>query len=111
MLDKKKGEPYMPSTTPWAVETEKLNTAAGTIREKTSKYHDDYEKLYTELQSLRSAQWQGIASDTFNSKLDTYKGTFQEVETVLRKFADALENIATNYVKTEDAVKDAASAL
>lgn len=95
----------------WAVETEKLTSAASVIREKTEKYKADYGKLYTELQSLKSSQWQGVASDAFNTKLDGYKTTFEELEKVLLTFAEGLDTRAKNYEDTETAVKDAADAL
>ena len=60
----------------WAVTTERLVSSAGVIEEKTAKYNSEWAKLYTELQSLKSAQWQGIASDTFNAKLEAYRNDF-----------------------------------
>lgn len=95
----------------WAVTTEKLEKAAEGILEKTSRYNAEYTKLYTELQSLKSAQWQGIASDAFNAKLDSYRNTFEQLETVLKDFAEGLKIRARNYNDTENAVKDAADAL
>lgn len=95
----------------WAVTTEKLKTSAGEIKDKTARYNAEYTKLYTELQSLKSAQWQGIASDAFNAKLDSYKSTFEQLETVLKTFAEGLETRAKNYEDTENAVKDAADSL
>ena len=52
----------------WSVTTERLVSSAGIIEEKTANYNSEWAKLYTELQNLKSAQWQGIASDTFNAK-------------------------------------------
>ncbi len=95
----------------WAVTTEKLTSSAGVIREKTAKYHAEYEKLYTELQSLKSAQWQGVASDAFNAKLESYRSTFEELEKVLTTFVEGLDTRAKNYEDTENAVKDAADSL
>ncbi len=63
----------------WAVTTERLVSSANVIEEKTAKYNSEWAKLYTELQSLKSSQWQGIASDTFNSKLEAYRNDFEEM--------------------------------
>ena len=63
----------------WAVTTERLVSSAGVIEEKTAKYNSEWAKLYTELQSLKSSQWQGIASDTFNAKLEAYRNDFEEM--------------------------------
>lgn len=95
----------------WTVTTENLVASAGVIEEKTAKYNSEWAKLYTELQSLKSAQWQGIASDTFNTKLEGYRNDFEEMSKILLDFATYLRNAADNYVKTEESLKDAASNL
>lgn len=95
----------------WAVTTEKLRTSAGVIKDKTARFNAEYTRLYSELQNLRSAQWQGIASDAFNAKLEGYKSNFEQLETVLKTFADSLEARAKRYEDTENAVKDAADSL
>ncbi len=95
----------------WAVTTEQLKTSAGVIKEKTARYNAEYTKLYTELQNLKSAQWQGIASDAFNAKLESYRGSFEELEKTLKTFAEGLETQAKNYEDTENSVKDGADAL
>ena len=95
----------------WAVTTERLVSSAGVIEEKTAKYNSEWAKLYTELQNLKSAQWQGIASDTFNAKLEAYRNDFEEMAKVLLNYASYLRGAAENYVKTEEALRDAASNL
>ena len=95
----------------WAVTTERLVSSAGVIEEKTAKYNSEWAKLYTELQSLKSAQWQGIASDTFNAKLEAYRNDFEEMAKILQEYANYLRTAADNYVKTEESIKDAASSL
>ena len=67
----------------WAVTTERLVSSAQMIEDKTAKYNSEWAKLYTELQSLKSAQWEGIASDTFNSRLEGYRNDFEEMAKVL----------------------------
>ena len=95
----------------WAVTTERLVASSNVIEEKTARYNSEWAKLYTELQSLKSAQWQGIASDTFNAKLEAYRNDFEEMAKVLLEYANYLKTAADNYVKTEEAIKDAASNL
>lgn len=95
----------------WAVTTERLVSSAGVIEEKTARYNSEWAKLYTELQSLKSAQWQGIASDTFNAKLEAYRNDFEQMAKVLLDYANYLKSAAENYVKTEEAIKDAAGNL
>ena len=95
----------------WAVTTENLVDSANAIEDKTAKYNSEWNKLYTELQSLKSSQWEGIASDTFNSKLEGYRNDFDEMAKVLMEYANYLKTAAENYVKTEEAIKDAAIKL
>ena len=95
----------------WSVTTEDLVRSAGVIEEKIGKYNSEWAKLYTELQNLKSAQWQGVASDTFNAKLEAYRNDFEEMAKVLMNYVNYLRNSAENYVKTEEALKDAAGNL
>ena len=95
----------------WEVTTERLVASANVIEEKTAKYNSEWAKLYTELQSLKSAQWKGIASDTFNDKLEAYRNDFEEMSKILLGYAAFLKTAAENYVKTEEALRDAASGL
>lgn len=95
----------------WAVTTERLQSSATVIEEKTAKYNTEWAKLYTELQNLKSAQWQGIASETFNDKLEGYRNDFEDMSNVLLSYAAFLRSTATNYEKTEESLKDAASNL
>ena len=95
----------------WAVTTERLVTSAQMIEDKTAKYNSEWAKLYVELQSLKSAQWEGIASDTFNARLEGYRNDFEEMAKVLTEYAQYLRSAADNYVKTEELIKDAANNL
>ena len=95
----------------WAVTTEKLEQSAGVIEEKTSKYNAEWEKLYAELQNLRTAQWQGIASETFHTKLEGYKNDFQDMAAVLLEYAEFLRTAAMNYKNTEEELTEAANNL
>jgi WXG100 family type VII secretion target len=97
--------------TEWAVTTERLVQSAGVIEEKTARYNSEWAKLYTELQNLKSAQWQGIASDAFNAKIEAYRNDFEEMSKVLLNYATYLRGAAENYVKTEEALRDAAGNL
>ena len=95
----------------WAVTTERLVSSAGVIEEKTARYNSEWAKLYTEIQNLKSAQWQGIASDTFNAKLEAYRNDFEAMSKVLMNYAAFLRAAADNYAKTEENLRGAASNL
>lgn len=95
----------------WEVTTERLVASANVIEEKTAKYNSEWAKLYTELQSLKGSQWQGVASDTFNAKLEAYRNDFEEMSKILLNYATYLKGAAENYVKIEETLKNAAGNL
>jgi len=95
----------------WEVTTERLESSANVVEEKTAKFKSEWEKLYSELQNLRTAQWQGIASDTFNSKLEGYRNDFEDMTNVLNSYAEFLKNAASHYRTTEESLKEAAGNL
>lgn len=95
----------------WAVTTENLESSATKIEEETGKYDQEWAKLYEELQNLRSAEWQGVASDTFNQKLEGYRNDFQEMSKILKSYVEFLRTAAKNYKDTEDSLQDAAGNL
>lgn len=57
----------------WSVETERLTSAAEEVNTRITKYNQEWQKLYTEVQNLRTSAWTGVASETFNSKLEGYR--------------------------------------
>ena len=95
----------------WSVTTERLTSSANVLEEKIARYNTEWAKLYTEVENLKSTQWQGVASDAFNSKLESYRNDFEELANVLNSYRDFLISAAEVYAKTEDAVKDAAGNL
>ena len=95
----------------WAVTTERLKASADFIEDKTAKYNSEWAKLYAEIQNLKSSQWKGIASDTFNAKLEAYRNDFEELAKVLTSYVSYLRSAADNYEKKEQEIKDAAENL
>lgn len=95
----------------WTVETERLKQAAEEVNTRITKYNQEWQKLYTEVQNLRSTAWTGTASETFNSKLEGYRDDFEQMAKVLTSFVDFLKTAAAKYENTEEAVKDAAGEL
>ena len=95
----------------WRVETERLESSATVIEEKTANYNSEYNHIYEMVQDLRSEKWQGIASDTFNDRLEGYRNDFQEMENILKDYVQFLRTAAENYKSTEDAVTSEASRL
>ena len=99
----------MPST--WSVTTESLKQSAERLQEMIQQYNTEWGRLYTEIENLKSSSWQGIASDTFNAKIEAYRESFQELETVLKSYVEFLRSASQQYESTENAIKDAAGNL
>jgi len=95
----------------FTVTTERLDEAANFIKEKTAQYNSDIAKLYSELEAMTSAQWKGVASETFRAKIESYRGEFEELKTVLNQFADTLTTKSKNYSSTENSITNAVSSL
>ena len=95
----------------FTVTTERLDESAGYIRDKTTQYNNDINKLYSELEAMTSSAWTGVASETYRSKIEGYKGEFEQLRTTLNNFADLLGNEAKNYVSTENNITSAAQSL
>lgn len=101
----------MPNASGFTVTTERLDDAAAYIKDKTAQYNTDITKLYSESESLTAGAWKGVASDTFRSKLESYRGDFEELKSMLDKFADVLTKQAKNYDTTETNVTSNAQGL
>lgn len=95
----------------WSVTTESVRRSAERIGDLVAKYQTEYEKLYTEVQTLRSAKWTGIASDTFNKKLEEYKSAFEELRDVMNNYQEFLVKAADNYEQVENKLQEEAGNL
>lgn len=93
------------------VTTEKLGTAAEALSTKIASFKAEYEKLYTEVSTLKSAEWQGVASEAFSAALDGYRDQFVQAEDTLKKFVTNLTTSKTNYESTEETIRQNASTL
>ena len=78
----------------FVVDTTKMIEAANLIRTETKKYDAEYTKLIQDINTLTKTEWKSIASDSFNTKIKAYEPTFQEMSTVLNRYADFLTSAA-----------------
>lgn len=95
----------------WKVTTEQLVSSANIIEEKVIAYNTEWAKLYQEVQNLKSAQWEGVASDAFNNQLEGFRDDFQELADILTGYVEFLRTAADRYNATEEALRDQASSL
>lgn len=95
----------------WSITTESVKQSAERVKELVVKYETEYEKLYTEVEALRSSKWQGTASDTFNAKLESYKEYFVNLRDVMISYYEFLVEAANHYEQVEDSIRDSAESL
>ncbi|MBE6612585.1 MAG: WXG100 family type VII secretion target [Ruminococcaceae bacterium] len=93
------------------VTTEELDRVKAQLDEKITAYNTAWNKLYSEIEDLRASKWQGIASDTFNTKLDGYRNDFQNLEEAMKRFSEHLMTASQKHSANEDDITSGASSL
>ena len=94
----------------YKVETSDLKTSGSALEEKNAQYVTTFGKLYAETTDLK-VTWQGQSSDTFNSKVESYRASFEELSKIVTSYIEFLRKAAANYEATEQALTDAANRL
>ena len=95
----------------WNVTTEELRKSATLIQQRTDTYNTEWKNLYNELESMSGNQWSGVANEEFNNRLNGFRNDFEDMSKVLTSYVEYLNAAASNYEKTEEAIKTAASNL
>ncbi len=95
----------------WTVTPEEVRAKAQTIQEHAGEYKIEWSKIYEEVQSLKGKEWDGVANQAFNVKIEGYRPNFENMTKLLNDFAELLDTAAKNYIGTEDRVTDAANQL
>ncbi|MDD6551563.1 MAG: WXG100 family type VII secretion target [Lachnospiraceae bacterium] len=95
----------------WKVETEKLTSSASKLSDLIKQFDTEYNHLYTDVEELSSKAWTGVASESFNKKIQQYKETLTKMDKVLQQYVEFLNKSAKSYVTTENNVKDATGNL
>ena len=94
----------------FSVETDSLTNAANKLEGKVGDYNAQVNRLYLEIQSLR-VEWSGKSSDTFNSKIDSFRNDFDAIANAVLSYVELLRQDASVYEQTEDGLVDNASQL
>ena len=101
----------MATTKGFTVTTERLDEAAQYIKDKTERYNSDVQRLYSETEAMTSTMWKGVASETYRTKLESYRGDFESMKSALNQFAENLLVKSKNYIGTENNTTNAAQRL
>lgn len=98
------------ATTAINLDDKLLESSAKKIETKVSEFVREYEKIYTAAEDL-SIKYQGVTSQEFNKKLNSYKKNFQQAEKDLKQYIDFIRKYAQKIDSTENEIKASTQSL
>lgn len=93
------------------VTTAELETAAHSISLLADTYHENYEKIFTLVNDLKEASWQGNDNLVFTNQIMQFRNDFENMEHILRDYESFLKKTAEGYRTTQGYIKDGAAKL
>lgn len=92
------------------VTPQELVSASNSISNMAGEYAQLYTALFSDVGALQSA-WQGKDNQAFTSQIEGFRNDFDSMKTLMEQYAEFLQNAATNYASTQEAVTQAATRL
>ena len=92
------------------VKPEDLLATATVLEEKAKEFTNTYKSIYTAVSDLR-VSFKGVASDTFNQRIEGYRNDFANADKALQKYIQFMRNYANKLIDTENEIKSSASTL
>lgn len=89
---------------------EELMVSAQKIESKISEFSKCYTDIYTAVNDL-SVSYKGVASTTFNNRIEGYRNDFEAAQKALQNYVQFLRDYASNMSGTEDDLTAKANAL
>lgn len=93
------------------VQPSELSTAASNVTSYRSNYIDNYNDIITKANNLTTTSWGGTDAEAFAQKVNTFKNTFAQMESVLQEYINFLNNSAEAYKNAQTNVTSAANSL
>lgn len=93
------------------VQPSELISAANNITTYRGDYIDAYDDIMTKAQNLTNTTWGGTDAETFAGKVNTFKSTFIQMESVLQEYINFLNKTAEAYKQAQVNVTSQASSL
>jgi len=84
------------------VTAEEVRKKAEELRNLNAQFQSKVEELSTDEQSL-AAKWEGESRDAFHTAFNTDKAKWEEFHTAIEQYAVALDQIAAEYDRAEQA--------
>lgn len=79
------------------VQPSELTSAANNVTTYRSNYIDYYNDIVTKANNLTSTSWSGKDAEAFAAKVNTFKNTFAQMESILQEYITFLANAAEAY--------------
>jgi len=92
------------------VATGNLRSTAAQVKELAKQYDGLYKDVLRKLSDM-SSTWQGIDSQTYREKVESFRSEFVKMKTELDKYAEYLVQTATDYEKIQNEAVDRAKTL
>lgn len=93
------------------VQTSEVATAKSTIQGKASDLKTAYQKIFDNYLVKIDEAWDGDDNNEFNTRKQTFRKDFEELDAFLESFVAFLEKVKTDYEKAESDTKTAAGRL
>mgnify|MGYP000013120512 FL=1 len=93
------------------INTEALKASAQIMEGKNTQYSQEWNRLYTETESLLQTNFKSEASTEFKQKLDAYKDDFESLGKIIDEYAKLINTIAKRHEEMEATIKNRASSL
>ena len=72
------------------------------LLDETEQFKDKVTRLYSEVNDLTSAAWQGVASRAFRAHVDNRREIFNRLDATLRNFCEFLNKAADAYKNLDE---------
>ncbi|CVI65464.1 hypothetical protein NDGK_00211 [Clostridiales bacterium CHKCI001] len=93
------------------INTDALKASAQIMEGKNTQYSQEWNRLYTEKDSLMQTDFKSEASMEFSRKLDAYKNSFESLGKVIDKYVKLINTIAQRHEDINETSKNRASGL
>ena len=85
------------------VETTELDRTANQVEELANTYKSTYGALFTTVQELQNS-WAGEDNTAFTTQIEGFRNDFENMERLMRDYADYLRRTAESYRSTQDSL-------
>lgn len=92
------------------VETKELDRAYERVNQLADTYKSNYDGLYVVVKDMQNA-WAGEDNVAFTNQIEQFRNDFQNMEKLMRDYAEYLHRTAETYRQTQDNIMNTAKTL